>query len=145
MYKTLAIIPILPFLLLALVGCGTNTVEPLRRTLSAFHDDKHVEYFETTKPLVAVPVVEYTVTKNAKGENDVVMTVLKKAAETPKAGVLRAEVEMLDDRSFSASIPLKAPTDYPANFFLGDKPIGRAAIVPKKDRVTEEESPVSEE
>ena len=60
------------------------------------------------------------------------MTVLKQADEEPKSGVHRAEVTMLDDRQFSASFPLAA-SDYPVNFFLEDKQVGRTAIVPHKE------------
>jgi hypothetical protein len=115
--KTKTIIPIISFLLLALVGCGKNVVRPLNITGTATPDGQFVIDYEAFKPLPTPPVVEYTVTKDAEGVNNFVFTVLKKAdSETPKAGIFRAEVEMLDDRRFRASIALE-DSDYPANFF----------------------------
>jgi len=137
------IIPIISFLLVALVGCGTNTIEQLKNTVQSYHDDRLVIGFEAITPLATVPVVEYTVTRNAKGENDVVLTVLRKAAETPKIGVHRAEVTMEDDRRFSVSIPLETPTDYHVNLFLGKKTLGSWGVPRPVEQPLEE--PVTEE
>ena len=106
--------------------------------MTVFHDDcQYSIHFETTKPFEANPIAEYTLTKNTKGENNVVLSVLKRTTETPKPGVHRAKVIMTDNRHFEVRIPLEE-SDSPANFFLGRKLLHRVAITPVK------EIPVSE-
>jgi hypothetical protein len=110
--------------------------------MGVLEDYSRAIHFETTKPLATAPVVEYTIAKNEKGENDVVMTVLKNTTEAPIPNVQRAVVTMQDDRRFVVRIPLEK-SDYPANFFLGSKKMGRVAFVPEKENPsveTEEEN-----
>ena len=67
------------------------------------------------------------------------LTILKKAAsETPKAGVHRAEVKMLDDRRFVVIIPQET-VDMPCTLFLGNKPLGgwSSARPDEKDQIEE--------
>jgi len=118
-------IPVISFLLLllALVGCGTNTVEPLKITaMGRPAGDQYAIHFETPEPLTMAPVVEYTVTKNEKGENDFMLNVVKKAAQASNPDAHHAEMTVMDDRRFIAYFPLHNNT--PSNFFLGGRQIG---------------------
>ena len=131
--STKAIIPMVSLLLLALVGCGTNTIGDsliVTATASGRPDDYHYAiHFETTKPLAMEPIVEYIKTKNEAGENNVVLTVLKNATESPKSDVRRAKVAMAGERHFEVMLPLEK-SDFPVNFFLGRKLLHRVAITP---------------
>jgi hypothetical protein len=181
--KTNAIPHILSFLLLVLVGCGKNIVEPLTVEMpvkapkaeftvlsglpgsvarkitydlskvefvdlskkeSTMFNDRHVIRFTTNEPLTTSPVVDYTVIKNTNGVNEVILTILEKSgSETAEFGVGRAEVVILDDNRFSVTIPLKTPDDYPANFFLGDRPL--FGIGKPVESTEEEQMPESED
>jgi hypothetical protein len=180
--KTKNIIPIISFLLLALVGCGKNIVEPLnsettveapkeapKRELTslmslpgsvsrqvypsrekfidlskkefAIFNDKQIVRFTTKEPLTTPPVVEYTIAKQPSGVNEVILTILEKADSktVTSPGAFRVEGVILDDNRFSVTIPMKTPDDYPANFFLGDIPLGGWGKPPEKEQIPESE------
>ena len=135
------IIPIISFLLLALVGCGTNTVEPLKITaMGRPADDQYAIHFEAAEPLATAPMVEYSVAKNEKGENDFMLTFVKKVAEVPNPNVHYAEITVIDDRRFVTYFPLHNNT--PSNFFLDGKQISgtRPGALPEEKQDTEEDN-----
>ena len=126
---------LLSFMLLTLVGCGTNTIGLSSPPSVRVTSDGFIVTFTTAKPLAALPTVEYTIatdmngTTIVKGENTVNLTVLKTATtELPQAGVYRADVIKLDDHRFSVTIPLKEEGGgYPrTHAFLNGKPMGIA-------------------
>jgi len=142
------IIPIISFLLLALVGCGTNTlnVTGTHVTGTKTTPDRFELYFDAMKPLATTPVVEYAVKKNKEGENDLILTVLRKAVKDPKSGVRRAEVTMIDDRRFAASMSYKLDV-VPTNFIVNGKsaPFKIGSVLPPDDNQVIEEEEMEEQ
>ena len=124
-----------------LVGNERNTVR-LQCTGVEWLPDQFELHFNVMKPLVTEPVVDYTVTKNAKGEKDVVLTVLKNVTGVPKSGVHRATVRMIDEHRLVVTFPYTpvAFFDVPTAFFIGKENLcGRIGpAIPK------EESPIIE-
>jgi hypothetical protein len=104
-------------------GCGNGVpVDPFefkKGTIS--HDGLDIE-FVVKSPLSEPPVVEYTVvTDEAKRTSEVSFVVLKKnTSETPKTGVHRFKVEMLDDSRFLFTIPFETLPGYSTTYFLCD-------------------------
>ena len=140
------ILSVLSLLLLTLIGCG-NVVHPLSAEMLDCFDDRVVAEFSTKNPLAKIPVAEYTITKDEKGENKLVMIILRQAAGKPKSGVYRAEVTMLDGHRFAVSIPLKespdrpVSLDYPINLVADAKQGGFSGVWKKsKFAKTDEES-----
>ena len=133
------------FVCLVCVGCGNNNIIPVSFDGSASHPDRMVLRFRAIKPLETPPIVEYTVAwDDTEGVKKVVLSVLRTAAsETPKAGVHRAEVEMvemIDDRRFRVSIPEELSFDYYTHFWLESNNLFSAkwSGKPNKESQTEE-------
>ena len=140
-------LPILSFLLMALVGCGKNGEDFIelakRRDLTVANP--YVIRLAALYPLSADPVVEYTVTKNADGVNEYRLFVLKKAAsETPKIGRHPAKVSRFDEHNFTVTIPVEKPHENSAHFYFNSEETpstgyGIAPCKPVKEKLVHEE------
>ena len=131
-------VPVLSFLLLALAGCGKNSLSSSDWKMSLASSDGCTITFTIAKQLAEIPVVEYTITTDAEGKNKVNLVLLKKAiTEVSKHGVYRADVSRLDDHRFSVKIPLGDGAGYPVtHFFVDGKPLdawASAVVNPKEE------------
>jgi hypothetical protein len=143
--KTKNFVFILSLLLLALVGCGKNVVEPFKYAGSGVDDGVSFILLDAITTPTTSPVVEYTMVKNLKGETDVTLTLLKKAdSKNSREGVLCADVKLIDDNCFRVSIPMKV-SDYPAKIFLDGKQLTATRILNAAKSTEEEQIPETED
>jgi len=105
------------------LGCQKNTLSSLDISFQSFahFDDQYRIGFITTKPLDSVPVVFYSVEKNAEGINDVVITFFRKTPNSIPSNIHQLTVIENDEKGYIISIPLKSPEDYPVQLYYADK------------------------